>query len=524
MKRVMRGRWRAKPSSTKAFAWIAALSIMFGCVLFASGCASGENQKPEEDAAASVIDPVEGDEWAAYLPKVVTKEDGTRVQKTPFGTMTDGYFMPKGWNLYNTYALNADNRGCSSCHDLDETLMATLDHWVYCGKYDNEPMRYDDCFGCHEAYGGSLQDFQNYIHRHMEKESFVSMGGTCNSCHYITNDGKYQIWDEVKYDVMRGISDVAANDVDVSVEWNQDEITPVDKMFVQKKAKNNWEWNLVEQAENIRDTYTVKFTGDMDNPREMTIQDMIDEFGTETRVICNQCTINGTGGPLIYQAEVTGIPLNKIIETLGLHDDANMLDAIGVDGYDIPVYSQVAIDSDPLLVVEMNGEELTQAQGYPLSIWMGDGISGGLFTRYLSEIKIAHSDSEGSASNNYNLGVFGDYVYPQTGYPLNTPNIGVLTAETGQIFAAGEPIHLEGYAHAFEEQVTKIEFSFDHGATWVEVPITDSDNAKWVYWKMDIDSFVEPGSYLVELRATSVDANGEEHTNGKIPNFLINVQ
>ena len=82
---------------------------------------------------------------------------------------------------------------------------------------------------------------------------------------------------------------------------------------------------------------------------------------------------------------------------------------------------------------------------------------------------------------------------------LNTPNIGVLTAETGQIFAAGEPIHLEGYAHAFEEQVTKIEFSFDHGATWVEVPITDSDNAKWVYWKMDIDSFVEPGSYLVEL-------------------------
>ena len=35
--------------------------------------------------------------------------------------------------------------------------MATLDHWVYYGKYDNEPMRYDDCFGCHEAYGVSLQ-------------------------------------------------------------------------------------------------------------------------------------------------------------------------------------------------------------------------------------------------------------------------------------------------------------------------------------------------------------------------------
>ena len=499
-------------------------TVMLGCLL-AVGCSSATQQAEVSDSADSpTVREIEGDEWAAYLPKVVTKEDGTQVQKTPYGGTNSGKFMPEGWNLYNTYVLDADHRGCTSCHDLDETLMGNLDHWLYYGEYDNEPIRYDDCFGCHDAYGVSMQNFTDYMHGHMNKASFQDMGGSCLSCHHVTEDGTYQIWDEVKYDVMRGITDVAADEASAEIEWNQDEITPIDKMFVQRKAKMDWGFDVVEMSDDIRDTYTVKFYGDMDNPRELTIQAMIDEFGSETRTICNQCTINGTGGSYIYQAEVTGVPLSKLVDTLGLHEDANLLEAIGIEGYDIPLSSAVALASDPLLVYEMNGEELTQAQGYPIAIWMGDGISGGQFTRYLSEVKISHSDDPGGAYNNYNLGVFGDYVYPQTGECLNTPNIGVLTAETGQIFTAGEPIHLEGYAHAFEEHVTKLEFSFDHGATWREVPVQDTDNAKWVYWKMDINSFTEPGAYLVQMRATSCSDDGQVHVNGKIPNFLINVQ
>lgn len=521
------GRGRA---GKKIGVWAAVIAFAFGGMALAAGCSSSQSESlvgTESEPMtkeAFTVDEVEGDEWAQYLPEVVTKEDGTRVQKTPYAAMPNGYIFPEGWNLRNNYALNADNRGCISCHELEKVLMGTMDHWVYTGQYENEKIRLDDCYGCHDAYGVSQQNVQDYLHQHMNRESFKNMDGSCESCHYVTDEGDFTMWDEVKYDVLMGITDVSADEADVEVEWNQDEITPVDKMFLQKKAKNNWEWNLVEPANDIRDTYTVKFYGDMDNPREMTIQEMIDEFGLETRVIANQCTINGTGGPLIYQAEVTGIPMKKIVETLGLHSDANMLDAIGVEGYDIPVSTEVALDSDPLLVVEMNGEELVPSQGYPISIWFGDGISGGLFTRYLSEVKISHSDDPGGAYNNYNLGVFGDYVDPRSLQLLNTPNIGVLTVESGQIFEAGQPIHLEGYAHAFEEHIVKLEFSFDHGETWKEVPVSETDNSRWVYWKMDINNFTEPGSYLIKLRATSVDTSGEEHTNDKIQNCLINVE
>ncbi len=113
---------------------------------------------------------------------------------------------------------------------------------------------------------------------------------------------------------------------------------------------------------------------------------------------------------------------------------------------------------------------------------------------------------------------------PKTKQPINTPNVGVLTAETGQIFTAGQPIHFEGYAHAFEEDVVKLEFSFDHGATWKEVPVSGTDKSKWVYWKMDIKSFTDTGAYLVKIRVTSQDAEGNLHVNDRLVDFMMNVE
>lgn len=526
MRRVEKGKGSRTAGVLKKGALSAVvLSAMLGAAVFAGGCASAELPDTGEGATdETVVQNLTGEDWAKYLPKVVTKEDGSRVQKTPFGGTPNGYFYNEDWNLYNTYTLNADNRGCSSCHDLADTMQGSLGHWLYKGNYDNEQIRYDDCFGCHEAYGVTLQDFQTAMHAHMDRQSFQDMGGTCNSCHYETADGEYKIWDDVKFDVMRGITDMPADTVNANVIWGQDEITPFDKMYVQMKKKLGWGFDVVPVADDIRDTYTVKFSGGMDNPTEMTIQQMIDQFGTETRTIANQCTINGTGGSYIYQAEVTGIPLRKVLETVGLHEDANRVHAVGVDGYDIPVDLEPLMAGDPLLVFEMNGEVLPQEQGYPLALWIGDGFSGGQMTRYLGEFIIEHDDDEGGAYNNFNKGVFGDYNDPRTGMPLNTPNIGVLTAESGQIFKAGEPVHLEGYAHAFEETVTKLEFSFDHGATWKEVPVDNADNEKWVYWKMDIDNLTEPGAYLMNLRATSVGADGAEHVNSNLPDFLINIE
>ena len=60
-----------------------------------------------------------------YAPEIRTMPDGTMVQRTPTEYAVD----PAAWqitgnsNSYNTYWLDADNRGCESCHpDLNATL------------------------------------------------------------------------------------------------------------------------------------------------------------------------------------------------------------------------------------------------------------------------------------------------------------------------------------------------------------------------------------------------------------------
>lgn len=100
----------------------------------------------------------------------------------------------------------------------------------------------------------------------------------------------------------------------------------------------------------------------------------------------------------------------------------------------------------------------------------------------------------------------------------------MLNTYNGTIFEPGQPVHLEGYASAFEEPIVKIEFSFDKGETWVEVPTDGADSERWVYWKMDLNDLDE-GAYVMWMRATCVDdETGELRVNQEIPKFLINVK
>ena len=69
-----------------------------------------------------------------------------------------------------------------------------------------------------------------------------------------------------------------------------------------------------------------------------------------------------------------------------------------------------------------------------------------------------------------------------------------------------------------------MEFSFDKGENWVEVPTEGADSARWVYWKMDLND-LDVGSYVMWMRATCVDdETGELRVNQEIPKFLINVK
>ena len=498
------------------------LAILCAVMMLISACAVAEEATSRQATLNETISwdkNAEADE--ANAPRVKTLDNGVQVQKTPYNTAasdtTQGAYDKKLVKSWNNIYLNADNRGCTACHTIEDALemMETYHGIIYFG-YDTE-QGIQNCFGCHSFYGDTkLRDSIHTVHQ--TSSTFSAMGGTCESCHYIADDGSFQRWDYVKYDVLRGIADVDAESVDVSFDLNQTQITEHENMFYKSVKADPTEWVNDDAMidEETFNNWTIKFTGDIDNPCEMTLAELIEKYGTETRVMKSHCVVNGPGQAMIYQAEVTGISIAKIVEDLGLHEDANMFYPIGDDGYCYNVYTQTMLDEGGLLVIGMNGDTIYADQGWPVAFWCNE-MSAGNFTKRVVELNFSHSDG-GSWD------FYGDFTDCTTGRPFDKPNVGVLTATDGQIFTAGEAIHLEGYADAWNEPIVKLEYSFDHGATWKEFDIEGADTTRWVYWTLDINNITEPGSYLMKIRATSQQADGELRVNDELTNFMFNVQ
>jgi len=120
-------------------------------------------------------------------------------------------------------------------------------------------------------------------------------------------------------------------------------------------------------------------------------------------------------------------------------------------------------------------------------------------------VEICVSKKEGEPWGLFN----GDFIDPANGLSFDKPNSAVLNATVGQIFKQGETIHLEGYADAWNEPVTKIEFSFDRGETWVAYELEDTVSERWVYWAYDLD-IPDTGAYVMKIRVTSRSADGEK--------------
>ena len=74
-----------------------------------------------------------------YAPRVKVMENGVKVQKTPFNNNAldtqAGDVESKTITAWNNYFLNADNRGCTACHSVEDALemMETYHGIIYMG-------------------------------------------------------------------------------------------------------------------------------------------------------------------------------------------------------------------------------------------------------------------------------------------------------------------------------------------------------------------------------------------------------
>ena len=223
--------------------------------------------------------------------------------------------VPSDDRAFNITYLNAENRGCTSCHTLESAIMSlpTYHRLIFFG-YPTE-QTFANCIACHsKTYQGTNYLGEAIHNTHMTNAMFTSQGGTCFSCHY--NDVETQTlgrWDDYKYNLYHGITDVAAEEVQVTTSYDQTTITPAENRFFKTVKDEPSEW-LVDDTQvdpSIYENWTVSIDGDCDNPVTMTLPEMEEQFGTVKQVMKMDCTINGVGQATIMQSEVEGIPLSS---------------------------------------------------------------------------------------------------------------------------------------------------------------------------------------------------------------------
>ena len=243
--------------------------------------------------------------------------------------------------------------------------------------------------------------------------------------------------------------------------------------------------------------WTLKITGLVDRPLEITYQDLLD-MPMEERYVTLCCVSNAVGGDLIGNAKWLGVRLQDVLERAQVHADAGQIVGRSVDEFTVGFPTEIAFDGrEALIAVGMNGEPLPFDHGFPARLVVS-GLYGYVSaTKWLSEIELTTWDG------------FDSYWVPR-GWakegPIKTQSR-IDVPLFNQNVPAG-PVEIAGVAWAQNTGITAVEVRVDQ-EPWQPAQVTEpiSDDT-WVQWQHTWDA--SPGDHLIGVRAT--DATGVTQT------------
>lgn len=384
--------------------------------------------------------------------RVIEYEDGTRVQRTPTPAR-DSTANVRGYISWNTYRLDADNRGCQACHDDMGALVQNI------------------------GYAGVL--------RGIETVSADKLTGTF-------------AYDQ---DYVQGADEPL---------WTYNYVKP-DDVAMQRWGRDYLGMTPDPATDGVYDEWMITIGGACENPVTMSLAELVETCGSETRIMQVQCANNGEGGTYITNREVTGVPLSAIAELVGVSDDVLRLDAASADGRTAEVDYPWCEQYGAYLVYEVSGEPISYAAGYPVQLWIGGWVADE-FNKNIVDLEFSTEE--------YEAPVFYQGAYSrENGQRVGQPTTGICYLREGQIIPVGEEFTFQGYASSIGHAIEQVEVSFDHGKTWQTFDTPDNDLTKWTWWTYSwIPENV--GCYCIMVRA--VDDAG--CVTAKPHEIMVNVQ
>ncbi|MEG2517467.1 MAG: molybdopterin-dependent oxidoreductase [Raoultibacter sp.] len=440
-------------------------------------------------------------------PQIRKFPNGQLVQRTP-AEYECPHWMQQSWTIgYNTVYLDADNRGCNSCHADLNTTIAQMDykHAVLNNDVLNTYTDVNQCITCHRDNDDEFGRLMHGIHfnKDINTKFAQQMGGTCESCHTATGDGKgMTLWDNTKYDAMQGVSKV--ENVQGDFKYTQDKVQKMDELYSYDFVHGYYDHMRyacspagldIKLPQSMFDEWKLTIDGNVPKPYTIALPELVKEAEAAGVVVTKTskmvCELNPIGGGGIGQTEITGIPVKWLIDKAGGYNEGTTgVRAIRADGSSKSGF-QLPMMDNAYLVYKMGGEYLDARRGFPVTHWQ-EGVDAQIFSKQISGYTVTTDKLKDRVCGQVN---------PEKVH-VNKPNATICDTPEGLIVKTKEAHTFEGYVDAFDEKVTSIEFSMDRGKTWTKYDLGDTDVRKWIWWTYTYTP-PEKAAYCLSVRATT---------------------
>jgi DMSO/TMAO reductase YedYZ molybdopterin-dependent catalytic subunit len=301
-------------------------------------------------------------------------------------------------------------------------------------------------------------------------------------------------------------------------------LTPNDQFYVR------WHWAVIPTSIET-DSFCLTVRGHVNRPLSLSLRDIL-ELPRVELIAVNQCSGNSRGffEPRVAGGEWAngamgnalwaGVRLKDVLDKAGVKPGAIQ---VRFKGMDEPVVAEAprfmksldiehARDGEVMIAYAMNGEQLPLLNGFPLRLIV-PGWYATYWVKMLNDIEVLDRPD-----TNYWTKVA--YTIPDTPraniepgqtnirmVPINrmVPRSFVTNMTSGSAVKAEMPVTFRGIAFGGDCGIAKVDISTDHGKTWREARLGQSES-KYGFRKWETQlTFPAPGEYNVQVRCTNSD-------------------
>lgn len=217
------------------------------------------------------------------------------------------------------------------------------------------------------------------------------------------------------------------------------------------------------------------------------------------------------GDGALSQGVWKGISLRELLAVTDIHDNATEIVFTGWDNgetdnvpgryhFQRSLPLKTALDPDIIIAYAYNGHPIPLKHGHPLRLIVPRWYAMAS-VKWLKHITVMDHSFEGPFQTmDYNY-----YPDPVTGvgkYPVTTMRVNSVIQQPldGAVLKSGTH-RVEGIAWTGKGTITKVDVSFDNGATWAEAFLNSSvSRYAWIEWSC-LWQVSQPGTYTILSRA-----------------------